>query len=341
MAVIGTGNMGAQHARNLAAGILGARLVALADPDEDRVRQLGRELGVPHVHTDYRAVLERDDVEAVVIAAPSPTRAEMVPAAARAGKAVFCEKPAAVDAAAARRIASVLAETGVPYQMGFMRRFDPSYAHAKRRIAQGVIGEPMLVRVSSREKSPRPDRFVHRATGMFVESSIHDFDLAQWLMDDRVVRVYAQGAFVYPQFNAPDDVDMVTVSLTFSRGGLGLHDNMRYSGYGYHIQTEVIGTEGVLQIGAVHRDACVLLKQGHQASEYVVDWLERFRDAYILEMQHFVDCLRQGTTPAIGIDAGIRALEVAEACIESFKTGLPVDVPHVPDVPDVLGEGRR
>ena len=98
---------------------------------------------------------------------------------------------------------------------------------------------------------------------------------------------------------------------------------------------------GVLQIGAVHRDACVLLKQGHQASEYVVDWLERFRDAYILEMQHFVDCLRQGTTPAIGIDAGIRALEVAEACIESFKTGLPVDVPHVPDVPDVLGEGRR
>src|SRR5690606_24239489 len=124
------------------------------------------------VYTDYRAVLERDDVEAVVIAAPSPTRAEMVPAAARAGKAVFCEKPAAVDAAAARRIASVLAETGVPYQMGFMRRFDPSYAHAKRRIAQGVIGEPMLVRVSSREKSPRPDRFVHRATGMFVESSI-------------------------------------------------------------------------------------------------------------------------------------------------------------------------
>src|SRR5690606_32246632 len=164
--VIGTGNMGAQHARNLAAGILGARLVALADPDEARVRQLGEELGVLHVYTDWRELLARDDVDAVVIAAPSPTRAEMVPAAAEAGKAIFCEKPAAVDAATARRIAGLLAETGVLYQMGFMRRFDPSYAHAHRRIREGAIGEPLLVRVSSREDAPAPTQVVRRATGM-------------------------------------------------------------------------------------------------------------------------------------------------------------------------------
>jgi len=324
--VIGTGSMGAQHARNLAAGILGARLVALADPDEARVRQLGEELGVLHVYTDWRELLARDDVDAVVIAAPSPTRAEMVPAAAEAGKAIFCEKPAAVDAATARRIAGLLAETGVLYQMGFMRRFDPSYAHAHRRIREGAIGEPLLVRVSSREDAPAPTQVVRRATGMFVESSIHDFDLAEWLMNDRVVRVYAQGGYVYPEFNAPGDVDFVTASLTFSRGGLGLHDNARYSRYGYHIQTEVLGTEGALQIGYVHRDACVLLKRGQQAGDYVMDWLDRFRDAYRIEMQHFVDCVRFGRKPAIGIDAGIRALEIAEACLRSLKTGLPVEV---------------
>lgn len=324
--VIGTGNMGAQHARNLAAGVMGARLVALADPDEGRVRQLGEELGVPHVYTDWRELIARDDVDAVVIAAPSPTRAEMVPAAAEAGKAIFCEKPAAVDAATARRIARLVAEKNVLYQMGFMRRFDPSYARAKQRINEGAIGEPVLVRVSSREEAPRPAQFVHRPTRMFVESSIHDFDLARWLMNDEVVRVYAQGRHVYPQFNAPDDVDVVTATLTFSRGGMGLHDNHRYSGYGYHIQTEVLGTEGVLQIGYAHHDACVLLKRGQQPGDYVVDWLDRFRDAYRIELQHFVDCVRTGTPPAIGLEDGIRALEIAEAALESMKTGLPVDV---------------
>ncbi len=321
--------MGAEHARNLSGGVRGARLVALADPDEARVRALGDELGVSGVHTDWRELVERDDVDAVVIAAPSPTREEMVPAAAEAGKAIFCEKPAAVDAKTARRVARVVAEKGVPYQMGFMRRFDPSYAHAKKRIVEGAIGEPVLVRLSSRDDTPAPAQFVHRATGMFVESSIHDFDLARWLMGDEVVRVYAQGGvFVYPQFSAPDDVDVVSAMLTFSRGGMAVHDNARYSGYGYHIQTEVLGTEGVLQIGYVNRDACVLLKRDRQASDYVIDWIDRFRDAYRLEMQHFIDCVRHGTEPAVGLADGLRALEIAEAALASMKTGLPVDPRH-------------
>lgn len=339
--VIGTGIMGARHARNVATGIAGARLVAVADPNEAVVRQIGKQLGA-HVYTNYKELLRRDDVDAVVIAAPSHTREEMVRDAVDAGKAIFSEKPAAPDAASARRLRAVLADKGVLYQMGFMRRFDPAYARVKQRIEEGAIGEPVLIRLSSRDATPAPTQFVHRAVGMFVDSSVHDFDLARWLMGDEVVQVYALGGnFVHPEFTAADDVDVAVATLHFARGGIGLHDNARHSGYGYHIRTEVLGTKGALQVGYVNADSVVLLKQGHQAQQYVVDFLERFEDAYRLEMEHFVECVRHRAEPAVSMEAGVRALEIAEAALVSLKTGQPVAVPEPGGRPGTNLAGMR
>ena len=224
--VVGIGRMGAQHARNLSGTVAGAKLVAIADPDEAAGKRLGEQLGLDAVYTDYKDLIGRDDIDAVVIAAPADKREEMVSACVEAGKHIFCEKPVAQDLDSARRIRRVVEKGSVLYQLGFMRRFDPAYVHAFRRIRDGVIGKPIFIRLTSRDASGPPVQFLRDSGGLFVDSSVHDFDLARWLMDDEVVSVYALGGnFVYPEYADVGDVDVGTATLSFAGGGIGLHDN--------------------------------------------------------------------------------------------------------------------
>lgn len=325
--VIGVGRMGARHAQNLSGAVAGAKLVAVADPDEAAVRRVGDELGVAGVYTDYRELLARDDVEAVVIAAPADTREEMIAACLAAGKHMLCEKPVAHDLPAARRVAKMLEGAEVTFQLGFMRRFDPAYVRAHRLIREGVIGRPVFIRLVSRDAEGPPLGFVGGSGGLFVDSSVHDFDLARWLMGSEVERVYALGGtFVYPEYAEHGDIDVGAVSLRFAGGAIGLHDNARKSGYGYDIRTEVLGTDGAIQIGYLNQDSVVLLKKDRPSCDYVPDFLARFADAYRLELQHFIDVLRKGGTPAVGVEDGVRALEIAAAARASLESGLPVSV---------------
>lgn len=325
--VVGIGRMGAQHARNLSGTVAGAKLVAIADPDEAAGKRLGEQLGLDAVYTDYKDLIGRDDIDAVVIAAPADKREEMVSACVEAGKHIFCEKPVAQDLDSARRIRRVVEKGSVLYQLGFMRRFDPAYVHAFRRIRDGVIGKPIFIRLTSRDASGPPVQFLRDSGGLFVDSSVHDFDLARWLMDDEVVSVYALGGnFVYPEYADVGDVDVGTATLSFAGGGIGLHDNARHSGYGYDIRTEVLGTEGAIQIGYLNSDSVVLLKRGQGNYAYIPDFLERFADAYRSEMQHFVDCVREGRQPAVGIEDGERALQIASAAQASLRSQRPEPV---------------
>jgi len=325
--VIGVGRMGAQHAENLTGAVVGAKLVAIADPDEAAGRRVGDALAVQAVYTDYKQLLARDDVDAVVIAAPADTREEMIEACVAAGKHMLCEKPVAHDLPAARRVRRLLENAAVTYQLGFMRRFDPSYVHAYRLIRQGAIGKPVFIRLISRDAEGPPVEFVGGSGGLFVDSSVHDFDLARWLMGAEVERVYALGGtFIYPEYAEHGDIDVGAVSLSFTNGAIGVHDNARHSGYGYDIRTEVLGTEGAIQIGYLNANSVVLLKKGHGNYDYVPDFLARFADAYRLELQHFIDCLQSGRRPAVGVEDGERALEIADAARASLASGLPVPV---------------
>ncbi len=195
--VIGVGRMGAQHAENLTGAVVGAKLVAIADPDEAAGRRVGDALAVQAVYTDYKQLLARDDVDAVVIAAPADTREEMIEACVAAGKHMLCEKPVAHDLPAARRVRRLLENAAVTYQLGFMRRFDPSYVHAYRLIRQGAIGKPVFIRLISRDAEGPPVEFVGGSGGLFVDSSVHDFDLARWLMGAEVERVLRAGRDVH------------------------------------------------------------------------------------------------------------------------------------------------
>ncbi|MFS8572216.1 MAG: inositol 2-dehydrogenase [Clostridia bacterium] len=334
--VIGVGRMGARHARNLAGSISGARLVALADPDRVARERLREELGVQYSFDDWRELVHLNEVDAVVIATPVEIREEIVRECVAAGKHIFSEKPAAKDLATTRRIRELLAGGKVKYQLGFMRRFDPGYAYAYEQIRSGRIGVPVLIRLTSRDASGPPLSYVRTSGGLFVDSSVHDFDLARWLMDDEVATVYAAGGlFVYHQYAEAGDIDTGVVTLQFQRGGLGVHDNARHSGFGYDIRTEVLGTNGCIQIGYFQRHPVVVLQNGHGSHDCVADFLERFRDAYLAEMQHFVDCLRTGREPSVGVEDGEKSLEIALAARESLRTGKPVAVGAVAD--DALG----
>jgi len=325
--VIGVGRMGGCHARNLAGRIPGARLVGLADPNRAARERLQAELGVADGYDDYRELVHRDDVDAIVIATPVEVREDIVRECVAAGKHIFSEKPVASDMAQTQRIRELLRGAKVKYQLGFMRRFDPGYAHAYEQIRAGRIGEPVLIRLTSRDASGPPVSYVHTSGGLFVDSSVHDFDLARWLMGDEVTSVYALGGrFVYHEYAEAGDIDTGIVTLQFRRGSIGMHENSRHSGFGYDIRTEILGTNGCIQVGYLQSRPVVVLQNGQVSHDTVVDFLERFRDAYLAEMVHFVDCLHRGVDPSVGVEDGVKSLEIALAAAASLRSGKPEPV---------------
>lgn len=325
--VIGVGRMGSQHAQNLAGAVRGAKVVALADVDVAKARRLAEELGVTRVYRDYRELLADGVVEAVVITGPTDQREAMLTDALTAKKPIFCEKPVALDLDAVRRIKTLANQTGSLVQIGFMRRFDPGYAAARQKIAEGAIGRPIAIRATSYDPYLAPYEYVVASGGLFADMSIHDFDLVRFLMADEVTGVYALGGvFKYERLTEFEDVDNALVTLRFARGAFGSVHGSRNAVYGYDIRTEILGTEGALHVGYLRHTPLLLLQQGVR-HDVVPSFLERFRDAYLLELQAFVDAVIKGEAPPVGIEDGERALAIAVAARASLNSGRPEPVP--------------
>ena len=326
--LIGMGEMGRIHAQNLAT-LPHVRLLAVASRREDARSAAATSLNVSRLYADYEALLEDDDVEAVVIAANTSDHAALVIAAAQAGKAIFCEKPAALTLAEMDRVLSAVRAADVPFQIGFMRRFDPPYARAKRQIEAGAIGRPVSFLGISRDPYlPAPeDRSALARGNLFLDLGIHDYDLACWLVGDQVVQVYAVGgALVYPQLRDFGDLDNAQVTLRFANGAIGSINLSRNARYGYDVRTEVLGSEGALQIGDLRQTALDLLtRDGVHYGTY--PWYqERFAAAYRQELCQFVAWVQGQAEPAIAGEEGRTALAIALAATESFRTGQPVEL---------------
>jgi len=324
--LIGLGAMGRIHAENLAA-LPEARLLAVASRREETGRAVAAHLGVPRVYDDYAALLADEDIKAVVIAAATPEHAGLVTAAAEAGKAIFCEKPVALTLEKMDAVLAAVKKAGVPFQIGFMRRFDAAYMEAKRRIEAGAIGQPVLFRGTSRDPClPAPEDKSALARGsLFIDLGIHDYDMARWLMDDEVVEVYATGAaLVYPQLREFGDLDNGLVFLRFAGGGLGCIDLSRNARYGYDVRTEVLGSEGGLQIGELERTPLRLMSTAGVCHDTYPWYPERFAAAYREELRHFL-LLVQGEAEARATgEDGRAALAIALAVVQSFRSGQPV-----------------
>lgn len=324
--VIGVGVMGRRHAENVACQGSRARLVAVADVNASAAEALARRLGCDW-YVEPHELLERTDIQAVVIVTGADTHASLTIAAAHRGKDILCEKPLGLTVAEAREATDAVDRAGVRLQVGFMRRYDPGYRGAYEAIEHGEIGIPVLFSAVSRDAQPPPREYFASpaAGGIFIDSGIHDMDLARWLMRDEIVEISARGAIIASDDLAdvqPMDVGLVT--LTLGGGAVGTIQVYRRAVYGYDIRTEVIGTEGTVMVGD-HRWHPLQIFREHEITHTMPHhWLDRFAEAYSLEMTDWIDRMISDRPAAVTGEDGIRAVVLAVAAEHSAQTGQKV-----------------
>ncbi len=328
VALLGAGRLGAAHARTLA-GLPEARLVAIADPRAEG-RQLAERFDARAVADPLEAIQD-PGVDAVVIVTPTATHAELIQAAARAGKPTFCEKPIALDIAATERALAVVAETGTPLQIGFQRRYDTGFAEAQRRIAAGEIGRVHLLRSVSHDPYPPSREYILGCGGQFVDMSIHDIDIARFVTGLEIESVEAFGSLLGKQagdFEAAGDWDTTVLNLRFAGGALGSIVNSRQAGYGYDIHTDILGDHGGLKVGYErHTPITRYSRETGAQHDYVPYFPERFAQAYSAELAAFIQAVQAGRPVTPTGQDGLAALKVALAATESARqNGTPVRV---------------
>jgi myo-inositol 2-dehydrogenase / D-chiro-inositol 1-dehydrogenase len=322
--LIGTGRIGASHAEILARRVPGARLVTVADAVPAAASALAQRLDVA-ADPDPHTLIDRDDVEAVVIAASTPAHADLIVSAAGAGKAVFCEKPMALTLADADRAIAAADAAGVQLQVGFNRRFAPDFAAARQAVVDGQIGTPQLMRSLTRDPGLANPGAVPPWT-IFLLTLIHDFDTLLWMNPGSgPVEVYAAAdALVAPDFKEAGLLDTAVVVIRFDNGALATAEANLSAAYGYDVRGEVFGSAGMVTAGQTRSNAMTLHTAAGQAVSTVRGDVELFLGAYTGEFVEFTDAVREKREPAVtGRDAR-RALAIALACIESVQAGRPV-----------------
>jgi myo-inositol 2-dehydrogenase/D-chiro-inositol 1-dehydrogenase len=328
--VLGTGRIGRFHAEVIARQVPGAAVAVVFDANEAAARDLGGALGVP-VAASADEVIRASDVDAVAICTPTGLHAEQVIAAAQAGKAIFCEKPVSLDLAAVDRALAAVADAGVPFQVGFNQRFDPGHAAVAAAVAEGRVGEPQLVRITSRDTAPPPLDYARGSGGIFLDMTIHDFDMARYVVGSEVVEVYAVGSvLVEPTFADIGDLDTIVATLTHENGCLTTIDGSRRAVYGYDQRVEVFGSAGVavsenpLVHAAFIRDAA-----GVHGAPLNYPFLDRYATSYAAEWAEFVAALREGRDPSVGVQDARAPLVIGLAAWESVRARRPVRVESV------------
>jgi inositol 2-dehydrogenase len=321
--VIGLGRLGSQYARYVSTRLPGARLCAACDVQPNVAASIARETGAAKTYTDYRELLADKEVDAVVVMTPTKYHGEVITAAAKAKKAIFCEKPLTLDLDEGALIETTVAKCHAFFQLGFMRRFDKAFAAAWKKIQEGAIGTPIVFKSTSKDKSPPPVEFLRPASsgGLFIDMGIHDFDMARWYMGEVKSVFSAGGALAYPEVGEVGDYDNGITTLNFVNGNLGMVTLSRSGVYGYGIHSEIVGTEGTIQIGYDRETAILMMTKGVIAHDSIPGFYERFEQAYITQLQNFVDNVRLDRPAPIVCKDGIAALRIALAATRSVQSG--------------------
>ena len=326
--LIGLGRMGQVYARDLSSRLAETRLVAVADTSGALAEDTAAAFGVAKAYGDPQALLADRAVDAVVIVSPTHTHADLVIAALESGRPTFCEKPPALSLEATFSMKKAVENTGVFFQLGFMRRFDPGYAAAKARVDEGAIGTPVVFKSTSRDPFRTSLEYANPACsgGILIDMGIHDFDLARWFMGEVATVHGAGGTLAYPELRSVGDMDNAVVTLVFTDGRLGMVDVSRNAVFGYHISTELLGTAGTLRIGYLRETPLLVMTKNNVAHDTVPHFMQRFERAYAAQLQDFAqNVLHQRPSP-ITIDDGIEALRIGLAATEACRTGQKVTV---------------
>lgn len=323
------GEMGRRHAENIRRRIPRSTLVAVADVAADRARQGALDLEIENSYPSLEAMLDCDGLDAVVIATPDKFHASAVKAVAKAGKDIFCEKPIGLNLAETYELLDVVEKAGVRLQVGFMRRYDAAYGAAMERILAGEIGVPVVFKSIGRDKDPPPlSSYQSGVNGMlFYTNTIHDFDLARWLMRDEVSEVQAYTTVIIrPEVEKFGDVVASVVNLKFQQGAIGNIESHSQAIYGYDVRTEIVGSKGSVLIGSMMGKPATFLTAAGSSRTVADHYLTTFADAYVAEMRDFVDCILEDRELRVSGEDGLRALAIAVAAESSHLKGKPAEV---------------
>ena len=330
--IAGLGRLGKVHAANIACKIPNAELTAACSIVPAELEYARKELGVEKVYADFREMVKDPDVDAVAIVTTSGQHCWQIEAALDAGKHVFSEKPLGVDVEQCLQAeAAVARHPELTFMLGFMRRYDSSYAYAKKKIDAGAIGKPYLVKATGIDPEAFVEvaiRFASTSGGIFLDMAIHDIDLMRWFLGSEATEVYAMGCtFKHPEFKEAGDDETGVAVYKFENGAMGMVHVGRTAPYGYHVETEIVGTEGTIRISAVpEKNQAMVYDVNGARTECVGSFPERFAQAYLTEMEEFVSCALEGRQPGTCVQDGTKSTRIGYATTEAWKTGNIVKI---------------
>lgn len=329
--IIGAGRIAYVHAHNIVRNIPFAELRCIADPYlTDKAKAWISELGVPVVLDNYKDLLADKKIQAVIICSPTDTHARLICEAVRAGKDVFCEKPMDLDSQEIRKTLEVVEASGKKVQVGFNRRFDHNFAALRNAVESKRVGDVHLVRITSRDPAAPPVSYVKSSGGLFKDMTIHDFDMVRFLTGSEVEEIFAYGTvLVDPAIGEAGDIDTAIVSMKMADGSLAYIENSRQAVYGYDQRAEVFGTQGAMESrNDVSSNTLFSGKEGVVAEKPLYFFLERYNNAFIAEMKEFLEAVRDDKDVPVGGKDGLYSVLVAEAALESLKTGKSVKIKY-------------
>jgi myo-inositol 2-dehydrogenase / D-chiro-inositol 1-dehydrogenase len=324
--LIGAGRIGCLHTQHLTTRIPHVELKTVADVEESAASECAERYGIPSAVQDYRVVLEDPDIQAVVICSSTDSHARIIEEAAQAGKHIFCEKPIAFDLALIDQALDAVESAGVQLQIGFNRRFDANYARVRQAVEEGEIGEPRMLHITSRDPEPPPIAYIQRSGGLFVDMTIHDFDMARFLVGSEVKEIFVQaGVLNSPDIGEVGDVDSAVVVLQFANGVIGTISNSRYAAYGYDQRVELLGSAGAIATENNYPHTAVISdRQSVRRDLPLYFFLERYTESFVAEMTAFVEAVRHNKPVLVNGRDGRIPVIMALAAQKSLVERRPV-----------------
>jgi len=329
--VIGAGRIGKVHAETVSFGIPEAEVVCMTDLDRDVAQRVATRCGIPTVAASSKDVLCDPGVDAILICSATDTHAELIAEAARAGKHIFCEKPIAHDLGKIDGALEAVAKAGVKLQVGFNRRFDPNFARVRRAVESGEIGAPRLMHIVSRDPAPPPLSYVKVSGGMFLDMTIHDFDMARFLIGDEVEEIFvAGGVMVDEAIGALGDLDTAVIVLRFRSGVIGTIDNCRQAAYGYDQRVEILGSRGAIASENCYPNQATVSTASEVRRDLPLNFfMDRYRESFAAELRCFVEAvIHDRPTPVNGEDGRIPVV-MGLAAHKSYEERRPVRLAEI------------
>ena len=325
--LVGLGRIGKIHFENIRLNCENASVIAVSNLGPDNVKWINKR-GVKHIYDSFSSMMLNDEINAVIISSPTSLHSEHIIQAADAGKAIFCEKPIDLSLERVKKIHALVKELKIPFMVGFNRRYDPSLMKVKSDIKNGIIGKPQIIKITSRDPEPPSIDYIKTSGGLFLDMAIHDFDIACFMNQQKVISVYSSGTvFGNPDIKKLGDLDTAITTLTFENGSIASIDNSRKSAYGYDQRIEVFGNLGITASNNKLADSHYFAdSNGIHNSNPLGFFIERYSESYLLILKKFIYCLLENKEISNNSRVGLNALLISLAAKKSFEENRVVEL---------------